>query len=184
MRRATPTSVTALPSLSPMPDAGSLAELALRFQACDIDCHSSPGLVVLTDGRVLRMEDDEMVERQLTSTGMQQIGEALEATGLMGQDGAYHPYVNPGKEGLSAFGPESLHFDVRSGDTLAHVVTSGPGPFEGDNQRFGAVWTDPARGLRPRRAGDQARAARRVAATGGMGRCRERVHAGEVPVDS
>ena len=87
-----------------------------------------------------------MVERQLTSTGMQQIGEALEATGLMGQDGAYHPILNPGKEGLSAFGPESLHFDSPVGRHAGPRRHQRARPVRGRQPALRRGVDDPGRG--------------------------------------
>jgi len=125
-----------------MPSPGQLAEVALRFQACDLDCTINPGTIVLADGRVMRMGEDGMTERQLTPAGMQQIRDALEVTGLFDQSATYQPIMNPGMES-GGFGPLGLGFDVGSGADAVHVGSSELSPFLGDNQRAGNVWTIP-----------------------------------------
>jgi hypothetical protein len=69
-----------------LPSVGQVAELVLRFQACDLGCGVDPGLIVLADGRVLRRAEEGMTVRQLTPAGMELIREAVEASGLLEDD--------------------------------------------------------------------------------------------------
>jgi len=121
------------PSLAPMPSPGQLAEVALRFTGCDLSCWADPGLTVLKDGRVLRMSERGMSERQLTPAGMQQIRDAIDATGLFQRDADYFPTLNPGKQS-GGFGPWGYDFSVAFGGGAVHVRSVEPSPFENDNR--------------------------------------------------
>lgn len=129
------------PSLAPLPVGGQLASVALRYQRCDINCWSSPPLIVLEDGRVLRETEVGMTERQLTPAGMQQIRDALDATGLFTQDASFEPILNPGQQ-PGGFGPAMLSFDVGTESGQVHVTTSEVDAYAADNTR-GEIWTIP-----------------------------------------
>ena len=129
------------PSLAPLPSAGQVAELVLRFQACDLSCGVDPGTIVLADGRVLRRAEGGMTVRQLTPAGLQLIRDAVEATGLLEDDATWEPMMTPGVES-GGFGPMSYLFQAKV-DEMVSVRSVDPAPFDAENQRQPGTWSVP-----------------------------------------
>jgi len=129
------------PSLAPMPSSGEVAELVLRFQACDLSCGVDPGLIVLADGRVLRRGEEGMTVRQLTPAGLQLIRDAIEESSLLEDDATWEPKLTPGVES-GGFGPMSYLFQAKV-DEMVRVRSVDPAPFDAENQRRPGTWAIP-----------------------------------------
>jgi hypothetical protein len=129
------------PSLAPLPSVGQVAELVLRFQACDLGCGVDPGLIVLADGRVLRRAEEGMTVRQLTPAGLQLIRDTVEETGLLEDDATWEPKMTPGVES-GGFGPMSYLFQAKVDETVT-VRSVDPEPFDAENQRQPGTWAIP-----------------------------------------
>jgi hypothetical protein len=128
---ASPPAATALAT----PGPGESAKLVVRLTSCDDVCSSDPGTTVLADGRVIWMAESPigrgLFERTLTSSGLETVHDAVDATRLLGAGGSYRPTVKPGKE-PPAHGFTSLSFRATHGEAPVIVQAVDPSAFETD----------------------------------------------------
>jgi hypothetical protein len=141
-----------LPTGEPPPTDRAMSEtdgpsaLVIRVVSCNDVCGPNPGTTILSDGRVIWMSEGPaggiLVERTLSSSGLQRVRDAMDATGLLEVDGSYGPTLRPGAD-PPGHGAISHVFKVPRGDGFVRVRADDPGTFDGDNELLGAVWNIP-----------------------------------------
>ncbi len=117
-RLPTPVSTAAGPTAAPSPDASPdvpTGRLLLRFTTCSHACSSTPGTTFLDDGRLLWEAIDgtgQVLEAQLSATGIATVRAAIEAAPALAADGNYRATLKPGAEPIPR-GLNSFRFDVQ-----------------------------------------------------------------------
>ncbi len=117
-RLPTPVPTTVQPSAVPSPETSPDApagRLLLRFTTCGHTCGSTPGTTFLDDGRLLWEAVDgtgQVVDAQLSETGIATVRAAIEAMPALAVDGDYRATLKPGAEPIP-HGLNSFRFDVQ-----------------------------------------------------------------------
>jgi hypothetical protein len=128
------------------PGADGPSALVIRVVSCNDVCGPNPGTTILSDGRVIWVSEGPaggiLVERTLSSSGLQRVRDAMDATGLLEADGSYGPTLRPGAD-PPGHGTISHVFRVPRGDGFVRVYTDDPVTFDGDNELLGDLWNIP-----------------------------------------
>ena len=117
-RLPTPVPTTAGPTAEPSPDASPdvpTGRLLLRFTTCSHACGSTPGTTFLDDGRLLWEAIDgtgQVMEANLTESGIATVRAAIEAAPSLAADGDYRATLKPGAEPIP-HGLNSFRFEVQ-----------------------------------------------------------------------